>query len=91
MSKRSGKLEAPRPLLVLILQVHMSNAYLPAGTNGSYGTATVRAREQGCNSDEAAREQRIAELRRQYLQGTYQIDAQELSTAMIKRHLAKNS
>jgi anti-sigma28 factor (negative regulator of flagellin synthesis) len=65
----------------------MSDAYLPSGTNGSYGTAAIRARKQAGGSDEIAREQRIAELRRQYLQGTYQVDAQELSAALIKRHL----
>ena len=69
----------------------MPDTYLLTGTNGSYGTAAVRAREQGGSSDEVAREQRIAELRRQYLQGTYQVDAQELSAALIRRHLAKDS
>jgi anti-sigma28 factor (negative regulator of flagellin synthesis) len=69
----------------------MSDAYLPTGINGSHGTAAVRARQQDSNSDEVAREQRIAELRRQYLQGMYQVDAQELSAALIKQHLATDS
>jgi anti-sigma28 factor (negative regulator of flagellin synthesis) len=69
----------------------MSDAHSLTGTNGSYGTAAVRAREQNGNSDEQARESRIAELRRQYLEGTYQVDARELSAALIRRHLAKDS
>ena len=68
----------------------MSDAPSLAGTNGSYGTAAVRARKQDGNSAEQAREERIAELRRQYLEGTYEVDARELSAALIRQHLAKD-
>lgn len=68
----------------------MSDAYTSTGSNGSYGAAAVRAREQKDNADEKAREDRIEELRRQYLEGTYQVDVSELSAAMVKKHLAKD-
>ncbi len=73
----------------------MSDVYPPAESNGPYGTAAVRARKRQ-GSDEAAavspqaREARVAELRRQYLAGTYEVDAGKLSTALIRRHLAKD-
>jgi anti-sigma28 factor (negative regulator of flagellin synthesis) len=67
----------------------MSDAYSQAGPQGACGTATARAREQNGNPDEAARESRIVELRRQYLNDTYQVDAQELSAALIRQHLVK--
>lgn len=68
----------------------MSDAYTSSGINGSYGTAAVRAREQKGNAEEEARENRITELRRQYLEGTYQVDVLKLSAAIIKKHLAKD-
>ena len=69
----------------------MSDAYSGTGQQGACGTATARAREQKDHSDGETRERRIAELRRQYLEGTYQVNAQELSAAMIRRHLAKKT
>ena len=68
----------------------MSDAHSSTGTNGSYGAAAVRAREQKGNADEKARQNRIAELRRQYLEGTYRVDAPELSAAIVKNHLIKD-
>ena len=67
----------------------MSDVYSLAGSHGAYGTATARAREEDGNLDEQARESRIAELRRQYLEGTYQADAQKISAAIVKQHLLK--
>ena len=69
----------------------MPNVPSLTGAHGSYGAAAVRAREKSGNSDEVARENRIAALRRQYLEGTYEVDTRELSAALIKRHLAKDS
>ena len=69
----------------------MPNVPSSTGAHGSYGAAAVRAREQSGNSDEGTRENRIAVLRRQYLEGTYQVDTRELSAALIKRHLVKDS
>lgn len=66
----------------------MSDAYLGTGQQGACGTATARAREQNGHPDQEVRERRIAELRQQYLEGTYQVDAQELSAAIIREHLA---
>ncbi len=82
--------------LVLRARDYMSDVYSQTGTKGTYGAATARAREQRKDSDEQtemgaqARESRIAELRRQYLAGTYQVDAHELSAALMKRCLAKD-
>lgn len=68
----------------------MSDAYTSTGINGSYGAAAVRARERKGNADEEARKDRIAELRRQYLEGTYRVNGAELSAAIVKKHLAKD-
>ncbi len=35
----------------------------------------------------AAREVRVAELRRQYQEGTYKVDAREVSSKIVERHL----
>lgn len=74
----------------------MSEIYSPAGSQGAYGTATVRVRKhQDSNEADAfspqARDARIAELRRQYLEGTYQVDADQLSAALVAKHLAKDA
>ncbi|MBV9676631.1 MAG: flagellar biosynthesis anti-sigma factor FlgM, partial [Acidobacteriaceae bacterium] len=58
--------------------------------NGSHGAAAVRAREQKGNADEEARENRVAELRRQYREGTYQVEVPELSAAIVRRYLIKD-
>jgi len=68
----------------------MPDTYPSTGIKGSLGAAAVRARKPNSNADEETRQNRIAELRRQYLEGTYQVDARELSAALIKKHLAKD-
>lgn len=67
----------------------MSDVYSSAGPQGACGAATARAREHETAQDEQTRGDRISELRRQYLEGTYQVDAQQLSAAILRRHLAK--
>ena len=69
----------------------MSDAYSGTGRQEACGTATARAREQRGHPDQDARERRIAELRRQYLEGTYQVDAQEVSAAIVRQHLTKKA
>lgn len=73
----------------------MSDICLPAGSHGAYGTAAVRARKHQDSRETDAfnpqtRDARIAELRRQYLEGTYQVDADKLSAALVRRHLAED-
>jgi anti-sigma28 factor (negative regulator of flagellin synthesis) len=74
----------------------MSNIDSPAGSHGAYGTATVRARKHQDSNEAAAfspqaRDARIAQLRKQYLEGTYQVDADKLSAVLIRRHLAEDA
>jgi len=50
------------------------------------GTATARVREE---EPENSREDRVDELRRQVQEGTYHVDAAELSSRIVAKHLKK--
>ena len=63
----------------------MSEARWSDGTDGGAAAAPKRTREQCETTPE--REARVAELREQYLNGTYQVDAARLSAAIIDEHL----
>jgi len=49
-------------------------------------TAAVRRRSPESEETEQERERRVAELRRQVQDGTYQTDATRLAAAMIEKH-----
>ncbi len=55
-----------------------------SGSNGA-GAAVARQREPLQTSDTP--DERIAELRRHYLEGTYKVDAAKLSASLIDKHL----
>jgi anti-sigma28 factor (negative regulator of flagellin synthesis) len=65
----------------------MDSPYLPGKASGPSGVAARQARELDSPAEsQAAREARIAELRRQYLAGTYEVDANLLSANIIEQH-----
>ena len=70
----------------------------PAGKTAATATAAAPARHAVPPSpipdDEAARqpddrEERVAELRKQHADGTYNVDAKKVSSKIIDRHLDK--
>ena len=60
----------------------------PAFPIGSDGTAAAVAKSSAY-AGENSREIRIAELRRQYLDGTYRASAEQLSSKLIEKHLER--
>jgi anti-sigma28 factor (negative regulator of flagellin synthesis) len=56
--------------------------------SGSNGAATAVARQSEPVPEDRS-EERIAELRRRYLEGTYKVDATQLSAKIIDKHLEK--
>ena len=63
----------------------------PSSSSGSNGAATAVARQSEPLQNESHSEERIAELRRRYLEGTYEVDAAQLSAKIIDKHLGKSS
>ena len=65
----------------------MDSPYLPGKASGPSGVAARQAREL-VSSEESpeGREARVAELQRQYLAGTYGVDAKLLSAKIIQAH-----
>ena len=61
---------------------------LPSGSNGA---AAAVARQSEPVFEETATEDRVAELRRHYLAGTYEVDAAQLSAKIIDKHLGASS
>lgn len=59
---------------------------LPSGSNG---TAAAVARQSEPVQDETSSEDRVTELRRRYLEGSYKVDAAQLSGKIIDKHLGK--
>lgn len=59
----------------------------PAPASGSNGTAAAVARQPEAAQGETSSEDRVAELRRQYLEGAYSVDATQLSAKIIHKHL----
>lgn len=57
---------------------------LPAGSNGA---AAAVARESEPLQTDNLPEDRVAELRRRYLEGGYKVDAAKLSAKIIDKHL----
>lgn len=58
-------------------------------SSGSNGTAAAVARQSEPPKTDRRSEERIAELRRRYLEGTYEVDAAQLSAKIIDKHLEK--
>lgn len=74
----------------------MSNPYPQEGISGAQGTATAVQKQlqqpvSPAEGEEISeeREQRVAELRKQYLDGTYQVDAGSVSASLVEKHLNK--
>ncbi len=62
----------------------------PRRRRGSGGTAAAPAKESVPEQqDSDAREARVAELRQQVLNGTYEVEAAKLSAKIIEQHLKK--
>ncbi len=59
---------------------------LPAGSNGA--AAAVARQPEPLQADDLP-EDRVAELRRRYLEGSYKVDATQLSAKIIDKHLEK--
>lgn len=67
-----------------------SNSPSPETTTGAGGTAAAPARESVPEQqDSDVREARVAELRQQVLNGTYEVEAAKLSAKIVERHLKK--
>ncbi|MBV9158074.1 MAG: flagellar biosynthesis anti-sigma factor FlgM [Acidobacteriaceae bacterium] len=62
----------------------MQDSHSPQNAASPNGAATARAVEP---EEPDPREARVAELRKQYLEGTYQVEASELIAAIIDKHL----
>lgn len=60
-------------------------------SSGSNGAAAAVARQSEPVPKETAAEDRVAELRRRYLAGTYEVDAAQLSAKIIDKHLEDSS
>lgn len=64
----------------------MSEIHFYSRSTGSLGTAAVRALDKTArthNDQQRARDERIAELKRQYEAGTYVVDTVQLSSAIV--------
>lgn len=59
----------------------------PAPASGSNGTAAAVARQPEPAQGETSSEDRITELRRRYLDGSYRVDAAQLSAKIIDKHV----
>lgn len=68
----------------------MSDAHSPNGNTGSHATAAACARERDETENVSdPRAQRIEDLRRQYQDGTYHVDATDLSKRIVDKHLTE--
>lgn len=68
----------------------MSDTHSPNANTGSQATAAACAREPDETENVSdPRGQRIAELRRQYQDGSYHVDATEVSKCIVDKHLTK--
>lgn len=56
-------------------------------TSGSNGAAAAVARQREALQPDAEPEDRVAELRRRYLEGNYKVDAAQLSATIVDKHL----
>jgi anti-sigma28 factor (negative regulator of flagellin synthesis) len=71
---------------VLKRRVAMENGPTSA-TSGSNGAAAAMARQREPVQADSEPEDRVAELRRRYLEGTYKVDAAQLSARIVDKHL----
>ena len=60
----------------------------PGSTGSAHGAATAPARETEDTACDPAREERIAKLRREYLNGRYDVNSRAVSKKLIEDHLA---
>lgn len=58
-----------------------------AAAVGQGGVALEVGRDSGTSEVDADREARVAELRRQYLAGSYSVDASEIAARVVNEHL----
>jgi anti-sigma28 factor (negative regulator of flagellin synthesis) len=68
----------------------MSDIHFFSRNSGLHGTAAVRALDKTSgthNEQQRSREERIAELKRQYESGTYVVDSVQLSSALVNEVL----
>jgi len=68
----------------------MKNDAMPRGS-GSSGAATAATRSAASTPEGDTPNERIAELRRRYLEGSYKIDAAEVSAKIVDKHLEADS
>jgi anti-sigma28 factor (negative regulator of flagellin synthesis) len=68
----------------------MKNDAMPGGS-GSSGAAAAVTRSAACTPEGDTPNERIAELRRRYLEGSYKIDAAEVSAKIVDKHLEADS
>jgi anti-sigma28 factor (negative regulator of flagellin synthesis) len=66
----------------------MKNDAIPA-SSGPGGAAAAVTRKAQPTPEGGTPEERIAELRRRYLEGSYKIDAAELSAKIVDKHLER--
>jgi anti-sigma28 factor (negative regulator of flagellin synthesis) len=67
----------------------VSEDYRPGKTDAhrSEATAVAKARKPAPGPND--REKLVSELRRQYIEGTYQVDADSVSSKIVEKHIAK--
>jgi len=66
----------------------MKNDAMPEGS-GSGGAAAAATRKGQSTPEEDSPDERIAELRRRYLEGSYKIEAAEVSAKIVDKHLER--
>lgn len=66
----------------------MKNDAMP-GSSGPGAAAAAVTRRTASTPEGSTSEERIAELRRRYLDGSYKIDAAELSAKIVDKHLER--
>ena len=67
----------------------MPDDYPVGGPGNAQGAAAAPAKAEDQARPQEDREQLIAELRRRYLEGSYQVEAEAVSSKIVERHLAK--
>ena len=80
----SGESENSVPLLSVTM--HKGLTFSKAGRSAGAAAAPAPAKEMTQNE---TREARVAEIRDQYLAGSYQVDAKELARKLVDAHLSK--
>jgi len=71
---------------VPLLSVTMHKGLTFSKATQSAGAAAAPAKEM---TEKQIREARVAEIRRQYVAGSYQVDANELARKLVDAHLSK--